>query len=392
MKRTDLSKNRRQRLHPVASHPGAFALYPPDTPWPDQLELDRCRQSLARADAALERLIDLCEGLPRIARLMTRTVDRREAVMSSQIEGTHSDMNDLLDFEATGSDEGLPPDVRVTRNYVVALEYGLGRVTQEGARAFDLDLLRQLHARLMEGAEDFPGKPGTFRSSQNWIGSRNIYDATFVPPLHTQVEERLKNMMALLCYVPHEETMMVPRLITRVGIVHAQFETIHPFDDGNGRVGRLLIPLMLAAEGYPPVYVAGYLKEHQREYYDRLAGVQLKDQWDRWLEFFGNAVEAAANESLRVGTALQRLLTRWEEQVAGLNRRAGAVIYQFPEFILQTPVLTANQAKDALGISFPAAIAALRELEEMGILTRRSEKLRNQVFVAHEVIEILNHR
>jgi Fic family protein len=170
-----------------------------------------------------------------------------------------------------------------------------------------------------------------------------------------------------------------------------QFESIHPFIDGNGRVGRILLPLMLAAEGYPPAYLAGYLKENQQEYYDALAGVQLKDKWSEWVGFFALGVEAAAQESIRTGLALERVLANWKEAVAGLGLRSHSVLYKFPELMIGTPVLTAHKAKDALDISFPSASAALVQLEKMGILTRPNKYRRNRVFVAKEVIDILNH-
>jgi Fic family protein len=389
MQKKDLSPNRQKLLVPVPDHPGALALIPP--PPPQNLDLTGVQNELLRAHGALNHLEDLCARLPN-PDLITRTADRREAVRSSQIEGTHSEVNDLLIYEATGSDEDMPPDVHVTRNYVQALECGLKKVREAGASSINCSLIKEIHAILMEGV-DLNGTPGKFRSKQNWIGGgTRIYDARFVPPPHENVQACMNDLEKLLQYAPTEEEQMVPSIVTRMAIVHAQFETIHPFIDGNGRVGRILLPLMMAAEGYPPVYLAGYLKNHQQEYYDALAGVQLKDKWAKWTSFFALGVEAAAHESIKTGQALEKVLGKWKAAVAGLGLRSHSVLYKFPEYMIGTPVLTAHKAKDALDISFPSASAALARFEEMGILTLQKKYRRNRVFIAQEVIDILNRR
>jgi Fic family protein len=324
--------------------------------------------------------------------LITRTADRREAVRSSQIEGTQCEVDDLLIYEATGSDEGMPPDVHVTRNYVKALELGLGKVREHGVSAINCELIKMIHASLMSGM-DYNGRPGQFRDNQNWIGGGSrIYDARFVPPPHANIQECMEDLERFLQFSPSEEDQMVPSIVKRMAIAHVQFESIHPFIDGNGRVGRILLPLMMAAEGYPPAYLAGYLKKNQQEYYDALAGVQLKDKWAEWVRFFALGVEAAAHESIRIACALGEVLNKWNGAVHALGLRSHSVFYRFPELFVSMPVLTAHKAKDALGISFPSASAALARFEEMGILVLKQKQRRNRVFVAKEVIEILNRR
>jgi cell filamentation protein, protein adenylyltransferase len=387
MRKKDLSPDRQKLLVPVDGHPGAWALIPPQSPC--RLDGIRMGDELSRAHTALDLLRDLSDRLPN-PDLITRTADRREAVRSSQIEGTSSDIHDLLAYEVTGSDEGMPPDVHVTRNYVLALEYGLEKVRDIGASAINCGLIKELHARLMDGI-DYNGTPGQYRGKQNWIGGgRSIYNATYVPPPHGNVQACMDDLETLLQYSPSEEEQMVLSVITRMAIAHAQFESIHPFIDGNGRVGRILLPLMLAAEGYPPAYLAGYLKDNQRDYYDTLAGVQLKDKWADWVRFFALGVEAAAQESIRTGLALERVLTKWKGAVDGLGLRSHSVLHRLPELMIGTPILTAGKAKDALGVSFPSASAALGKMEEMGVLTRPNKYRRNRVFVATEVIDILN--
>ncbi len=387
MRKKDLSRDRQERLVPVDAYSGAYALVPPDVPiklgFPgvDRTKLVQAEESLTLLDVISTRLPN--------PDLITRTADRREAVRSSQIEGTHSDMDDLLTYEATGSNEGMPPDVLVTKNYVTALEAGLKEVRLIGSGAINTDLIKTIHARLMTGV-DYNGIPGTFREKQNWIGGGNIYDARFVPPPHDRLDECMRNLEGLLQYSITEEDQMVPSIVVRMAVAHAQFESIHPFIDGNGRVGRILLPLMLAAEGYPPAYLAGYLKSNQREYYDSLLDVQLKGNWARWLNFFSVGVDAAAKESMRTGAELEKVLERWKQTVAKLGLRSDSVIYKLPEFLIGTPVVSAHQTKDALKISFPSASAALGRLEEIGILVRAKQQLRNRIFIAREVVDILN--
>ncbi|MFH1028710.1 MAG: Fic family protein, partial [Pseudomonadota bacterium] len=297
--------------------------------------------------------------------------------------------NDLLTYEATGNDEGLPPDVRVTLNYVTSLEYGLRQVREHGISAFTSDLVKELHAQLMSRV-DFTWTPGEFRDKQNWIGGLKIDQARFVPPPADNVPDCMDDLISMLRYVPAEEDQIEIPIVVRMAVVHAQFETIHPFFDGNGRVGRILMPLMLAAEGYPPVYLAGYLKDNQREYYDALAGVQLQGKWAEWIRFFAIGVDAAVQESISTALGLEAILRKWKEMVAELGLRRQSVLYKFPELMLGTPVLTAHKAKDALGISFPSASAALALLEEKGILVQRKKHQRYRTFYARDVIELLN--
>lgn len=387
MKTSDLSPARQKLLVHCVDYPGALALIPPPTP--RALDLRGVGDELRRASNALELLKDLSSRFPN-PDLITRTADRLEAVRSSQIEGTNSGVNDLFTYEATGSDEGLPPDVLVTRNYVVALEYGLQKVRESGPSAIDCKLVKELHAHLMNGV-GCNGTPGEFRKKQNWIGGGgNIYRALFVPPPHDHVQACMDDLELLLRYSPSEEVHLVLSIVIRMAIAHAQFETIHPFVDGNGRVGRILLPLMLAAEGYPPVYLAGYLKDNQREYYDGLAGVQLMDNWSVWVQFFAYGLDVAVQESMRTALALEGILNRWKGQLAQLGLRSHSVLHKFPELMIGAPVLTTHHAKNALGISFPAASAALAQLERMGILTQPVKQQRNRIFVAKEVIDVLN--
>jgi len=323
--------------------------------------------------------------------LVTRTADRREAVRSSQIEGTYSGIDDLLAFEATGSDEGLPPDVQVTKNYVYALESGLVEVRKSGVLAFNCTFIKQIHAWLMENVGTFRGVPGEFRDKQNWIGGGGkINQAKFVPPPADYIEPCMNDLLEVLHYTPEEADFFEFSIITRMAVVHAQFETIHPFLDGNGRVGRILLPLMLAAEGLPPIYLAGYLKDNQREYYDALEGVQLRGKWAEWIRFFSIGVGSAVKESIDIALGLDAIIKKWDGIVKGMGLRRQSVFYKFPRLMAGMPVLTANKVKDVLGISFPSASAALSKFEEIGVLVQREPHRRNRCFYAKEVIELLD--
>jgi Fic family protein len=321
---------------------------------------------------------------------VTRTLDRREAVRSSQIEGTGSEVDDLLTFEATGNDEGLPPDVVVTLNYVKAVEYGLQMIARDGIGALTINLIQGLHAQLMNGVPGYGDVPGQIRTRQNWIGGVRIYDAKFVPPPPARVAECLEDLVGVLQYVPAEEEFFEVPLVIRLAIVHAQFETIHPFIDGNGRVGRILLPLMLAAEGYPPVYLAGFLKANQDVYYQTLGAVQLRGEWTEWVRFIATGVEISCRESIQIARELTAIVERWKEAVATLKLRADAAAYQLPDFLIGTPVVTVNQVLKSLGIAFPAANKALAQLHELGIVEPLKDQKRNRTFVAREVIAVLS--
>ena len=388
MKKTDLSPARQKQLVPVTTHSGAFAVVPPAPP--RFIPSKGILKEVIHAHEALGELRVSTARLPNL-NLVTRTFDRREAVRSSQIEGTSSDMSQLFTYEATGSDEGLPADVLVTLNYVKALEIGLNVVRDRGLSAVDEVLIKELHRNLMNGT-DYRGKIGEYREMQNWIGGSKIYHARFVPPPHEHVQNCMKELIEFLHDVPAEEDMIEVLIVVRMAIAHAQFETIHPFIDGNGRVGRLLLPIMLAAEGYPPVYIAGYLKNYQQEYYDRLAGVQLREEWQPWIQFFATAVEESVKESIQTASALANLLRNWEARIAELRVRSDSAVNKLPQLLIGRPVVTARQVEAELGISFPAANNALVKLAEIGILNIPYEQQRNRTFVAHEAIDILNSK
>jgi len=387
VKKTDLSINRQKQLVPVEGYSGAFAIVPP--PPPRSIPSKTVSVEVIKAHEALGELKTSVKDLPN-PDLVTRTLDRREAVRSSQIEGTHSDMDQLLTYEATGSEDGLPADVVVTMNYVKALEYGLAYV-RNNSPVISCKLIKDLHGHLMSGV-DYLGAAGEFREKQNWIGGGNIYQARFVPPPAASVGKCMADLGVFLGDIPGEADMYEVPIVVRMAIAHAQFETIHPFLDGNGRVGRLILPLMMAAEGYPPVYIAGYLKNNQREYYDALSGVQLRELWPEWIRFFATAVKESVAESVNTAIGLNSILGQWEEKISRLRLRSDSVIHKLPKYLVGTPVVSARQIEQSLGVSFPSANNALAKLAEIGILVNPKDQPRYRIFVAREIIDLLNKR
>jgi len=317
--------------------------------------------------------------------MVTRTLARREAVMSSQIEGTKSDLHQLLTYEATHDARGLPADVRITERYVAALQHGLERVRVGGRAALDLALIHELHALLMKDeATRFPA--GAYRETQVWIGSSpRIEDATFVPAPPAQVKGCMEEMAgSILQYAPRDDEQTAPTILAQLAVAHAQFETIHPYHDGNGRTGRLLLPLMLAAEGYPPLYLSGALLRAKSEYYAALASVQLKGEWGPWLELLSHAVVESCNESISIAEDLLALADRWEQALQ--SYRADSATRRLPRFLIGHPVLSVQQAAAGLNISLPAANAALNNLLAAGIVSLVNERQWGRVFQAREVL------
>lgn len=384
MRRDQLSPDRQACLVPSPDYPHVMAFVPPATP--RRLLAQDAGRALQRTHEALGRLQGAVSALPS-ADLVTRTLARREAVDSSRIEGTASGLDDLYEYECTQDGQGLPPDVHVTHNYVVALEHGLRAIRQGGGRqALTIALVKDLHRLLMANTA-YPDRPGEYRDRQNWIGPSRIEDASFVPPPASEVERCMAELQdSMLDYRPREEEHGEISIVVQLAIAHAQFETIHPFRDGNGRVGRLLLPLMLAGEGYPPLYLSGYLHRHKSDYYRALKSVQLRGEWGEWLDFLSVAIEAAADESVVMARDLMALRDRW--RVALDDLRADATARRLPDLLLGRPTTTANDVCAQLQVSFPAANTALQQLVDRQILQEPAGK-RNRIFVAHELLDRL---
>jgi Fic family protein len=310
--------------------------------------------------------------------------------MSSQIEGTQSDLHQLLTYEATRAIAGnVPVDVRITERYVAALQHGLERVRVGGRGVLDLALIHEVHALLMQGEASHLAV-GAYRETQVWIGpTLRIEDATFVPAPPARVNGCMDEMAAsILQYAPREDDQTVLPILAQLAIAHAQFETIHPYHDGNGQTGRLLLPLMLAAEGYPPLYLSGALLRAKSQYYAALASVQLQGEWGPWLDLLGHAVVESCDESISIAEDLLALAERWEQELH--SYRAHSATRRLPRFLIGHPVLSVQQAAAGLNISVPAANAALNNLLAAGIVSLVNERQWGRVFQATPVLRRLD--
>jgi Fic family protein len=331
---------------------------------------------------ALGRLDGVSSVLPD-AHLLLYTYVRKEAVLSSQIEGTQSTLSDLLLFELKEA-PGVPlDDVTEVSNYVRALEHGLKRM-RDGL-PFCNRVIREVHEVLLSRGRGAGKSPGEFRRSQNWIGGTRPGNARFVPPPPQEVP---KAMGALEGFANAAGT---PALL-RAGLWHAQFETIHPFLDGNGRVGRMMITLLLCAEGVlrePMLYVSLFLKQNRARYYELLDSVRKDGDWESWIAFFCEAVAAAAGSAVETAHRLLRLAQADRERLASLGRRAGSAA-AVQEALLRTPVSTIPRLAKRTGLTLPTIAKALDVLLEQKIASETTGRRRNRVYRYDRYLGILS--
>ncbi len=341
------------------------------------------RRSLDEALLALGRLDSATTLLPDTALFLFMYV-RKEAVLSSQIEGTQSSLSDLLLFEL---DElpGVPvADVEEVSCYVAALEHGLRRL-REGLPLSNR-LIREIHGQLLARGRGAERRPGEFRISQNWIGGPRPGLATYVPP----PPERVPDCMSALERFLQAPALQVPVLV-KIALAHVQFETIHPFLDGNGRVGRLLISLLLWSEGVlrePLLYLSLYLKAHRADYYDLLQRVRMEGEWEAWLQFFAEGVRETAEGAVGTARKIVDLFERDRQQIQGHQRAVGSAL-RVHQALQQRPVGSVPLLVEATGLSAPTVRAALRMLERLGIVRELTGKRRNRLFGYQPYIALL---
>lgn len=336
---------------------------------------------LSEADQALGRLRGAGQILPN-PHLVSSVYRRREAVSSSAIEGTQSSLSDLLSSEA--ADVEGPGDTREVMNYLRAFDLGIELLD---ALPVGLRLLRDLHRRLLQGVRGQDQTPGEFRRDQNWIGRLGtpIEDSIFVPPPVEAMHDALADWER---YV-NDLSPRVPVLI-QCALMHYQFETIHPFKDGNGRVGRLLIPLFLHPRGVMPVpllYVSPFLEARREEYYGRLQDVRERGEFDEWIRFFLRAVTSQANDALARAEALIRLLDSYRERLWARSVRGSAT--QMVDQLLANPFVTIPRTAKTLNITPQGAAYVIDQLVQADILSEVARSGRTKRFVAHEVLELL---
>jgi len=345
---------------------------------------DTRRRLLERATLALGRLDSIVLLLPD-PNLFLYSYVRREAVLSSQIEGTQSSLSDLLLFELKEA-PGVPlDDVVEVSNYVAALEHGVQRLRGE----FPLcnRLLREVHAKLLSRGRGSEKLPGEFRRSQNWIGGTRPGNAHFVPPPPDQI----KACMALLERFFHDESVPYPVLV-KAAFAHVQFETIHPFLDGNGRVGRLLIALILNDAGIlsqPLLYLSLYFKQHRQMYYHLLDAVRIEGDWEAWVDFFLEGVEQTAGSAVQTAKRLVKLFNDDADKVQKLGRNASSTLRVY-NAMCKRPALTINEAKRLTDLSFPAVNKAMEALVKLSIVRELTGGRRNRVFAYQQYLSVLS--
>ena len=354
---------------------------PPD---PRTLDLASLQNILAEANQAIGRLDGMTSAFPDL-NLFLYSYVRKEAVLSSQIEGTQSSLSDLLLYE-NAETPGVPlEDVREVSNYVAALNHGLKRL--RGGFPLSLRLIREIHEVLLAKGRGSHAQPGEFRRSQNWIGGTRPGNAVYIPPPPEYVMDCLGDLEMFL----HNEKRSLPLLI-RAGLVHAQFETIHPFLDGNGRVGRLLITCMLTEKQMlhePVLYLSLFFKKHRRLYYDRLNGTRSGNGWNQWLDFFLQGVRDTANQAVQTAIEIDKLFRADKETIEqfGRSARSALAIYQLAQ---ATPMFSIKHAAGKSKLSFPTASAAVERLAKAGILQESSGKRRDRLFVYAKYLQVLN--
>lgn len=360
---------------------GYQAFFPKPIPRDLSLSADHVLR-LADAEAALGRLAGAGRLLP-APHLLVGPYLRREAVASTRIEGTQASLIDLFDAEA--SDKPFDADVEEVFNYVRAMEMGLQRLT---TLPVSVRLIREMHAVILAGVRGRDRQPGELRTTQNWIGppGATIENAAFVPPPPGELAALLTDLERFI----HEEPRLPP--VVQAALVHYQFETIHPFLDGNGRLGRLLIVFLLVVRNRLPeplLYLSPYFEQRRQEYYDVLQSVRERGDIDRWLDLFLDAVRVQATDAVARSERLTDLRERYRSTVQAATRGIANTI---AELALEQPVLTATVVEGRLGVSRQGAIKALRQLEDLGILTRSPEGPRGQLrWRAHEVLAVLTH-
>lgn len=327
---------------------------------------------LAGAGTALGRLDGVAATLPN-PELFVAMYVRREAVLSSQIEGTQSTLDDVLAFEIDSDRSKLPRDIEEVVNYINAMNYGLTRLE---TLPLSLRLLTEIHGRLLAGGRGSEKSPGEFRHSQNWIGGgRRLADAAFIPPPPHEMRTALGDLERFM----HDHDGLDPLIVC--ALAHAQFETIHPFLDGNGRVGRLLITFLLCHEKVlqrPVLYLSHYFKQNRGAYYDRLMAVRFQGDWEGWLRFFLIGVATVAREAEQTARRIVELRERLRRAAQSADKSVNTLILL--DHLFEQPMINVKAAQERLNLSFPAANAIVGDLQEVGILTEVTGGRRNRMF------------
>jgi Fic family protein len=359
------------------SQPSGYRAFIPSALPPDPaVEIDlEMQRLLSEADRALGRLEGSIQTLPNPDLFVFMYV-RKEAVLSSQIEGTQASINDLLKAEANLFDTKAPQDVDEVINYVSAMNHGLSRLAE---LPLSIRLIKEIHSRLLKGVRGRNLQPGELRRSQNWIGpsGSSLATATFIPPPYQEAEVALGKLEKFL----HDDDHIPP--LVKIGLAHAQFETIHPFLDGNGRIGRLLITFFLCQQGIlekPVLYLSHYFKENRQQYYEMLQKTRDSGDWEAWLKFFLRGVASVATQATETARRIVDLRESHRSLIMAQFGRSGAKGIRLLEYLYKRPTVTVNIVKDMLQISFPNANEIVNKFTQNSIIHEITGQSRNRVF------------
>jgi Fic family protein len=356
------------------------ALPPADPP----LAPEAFIQANHSAEMALARLAGVSGLVPSVDWLLYSAI-RKEALLTSQIEGTQATLTDLFDNEA-GLAVSNTDDVEEVTNYLRAFRFAQENLRDPAGLPISVRLLCDAHRLLLDGARGAGKQPGELRRSQNWIGGTRPGNAVYVPPPAEHVAPLLADMEKFI----HDPDTTLPPLV-KIALVHAQFETVHPFLDGNGRIGRLLIAALLEHWGLlaePLMYLSGYLKQHQTEYYRRLSGTRAQGDWEGWVSFFLEGVETAATEAERGIVAIASLVAADRRRLLQAPK-AGPASYRLFEMLPMMPRFTVERARLQLDTTFPTANAAVQMLAELGIVTEQTGQKKNRNYSYQPYIDLL---
>lgn len=362
---------------------GYDAFIPKPLP-PDSLDLNEdLLLLLSKADRALAKLDGVTEVLPN-PDLFVAMYIKKEALLSSQIEGTQASLRGVLEFEADMKPKEDVNEIREVVNYIQAMGHGMEKLT---FAPFSLDLLNEIHRFLIKGTRGGARYPGNIRTKQNWIGvpGTTIYDAIFVPPPPENVPAILDGLMN---FVTRKDK--IPTLV-KVALIHAQFETIHPYYDGNGRMGRLLIAFYLYYQGIltrPLLYLSFYLKKNQQEYYEILNSVRIEGNWERWIEFFLKGVIETSENSIETARKIISLQNDLKNRLVE-HSIGGVASLRFIDFIFGNPIVSSSLVAEELSVSRQTATSMLKKFEDAGIITEITGQKRFKKYVFDEYLRII---
>lgn len=352
---------------------------PPEPP----INMQQIYSLLDKASVAVGRLDGLSVVLPDTELFLYMYV-RKEALLSSQIEGTQSSFSDLLIYENNGT-PGVPiDDVAEVSSYVASMNYGLERLND---LPLSLRLIREIHEILMRNSRGSTKQPGEFRTTQNWIGGSRPGNAVFVPPPPEYLMECLDNLEKFI----HDENIAMPTLI-KAALIHVQFETIHPFLDGNGRLGRLLITFLLCAAGLlkkPLLYLSLFFKNRRDEYYSHLQNVREKGEWEEWIKFFLEGVVLTSEQATETARRIIALFDSDRKKIETSDKSSTSVLV-IHKYMQSHPVVSTTKLKDACDLTLPTVLRSLGILESMGIVKEITGRERHRIYIYKDYISILN--